>query len=134
MSQSIRHSVRAGLAVAAAAALSVSAAGVASAQEEAYPEPTVSAQADGNNIITTITDNGGGAYSVTVSPTADGTVSVTDPAGAAQDAAANGIDIIYSSTQAHNVRAQRAWLPAGFLPIQGIDTLHVVRTSLLGEA
>lgn len=63
MAQSIRHFTRASVAAAGAAALALSVAGVASAQEnDAYPEPTVSAQVDGNNIITTITDNGGGDH------------------------------------------------------------------------
>lgn len=63
MNQSFRTLTRAGLAVAAASALATSGAAVASAQEgEAYPEPTVSTQVDGNNIITTITDNGGGFH------------------------------------------------------------------------
>lgn len=63
MPQSARHLTRAGLAAAAAAALAISGAGAASAQDnDAYPEPTVSAQVDGNNIITTITDNGGGDH------------------------------------------------------------------------
>lgn len=63
MTQSARHLTRAGLAAAAAAALAISGAGAASAQDDdAYPEPTVSAQVDGTNIITTITDNGGGDH------------------------------------------------------------------------
>lgn len=63
MTQPVRHLTRAPLAAAAAAALALSGAAVASAQEdEAYPEPTVSARVDGNNIITTITDNGGGDH------------------------------------------------------------------------
>lgn len=59
MSQSTRHLARTGLAAAAAAALALSTAAVASAQE-AYPDPTVTTEVDGTNIITTVTDNGGG--------------------------------------------------------------------------
>ena len=38
-----------------------------------------------------------------------------------------GVPRVIISTQAHNVRVQRAWARLGFLPFASIDTVHLVR-------
>lgn len=47
-------------------------------------------------------------------------------AGIAEEAAARGFERVIISTQAHNVRAQRAWVRAGFKPFAAVTTLHAV--------
>ncbi|MGI5287069.1 GNAT family N-acetyltransferase [Nonomuraea polychroma] len=44
---------------------------------------------------------------------------------------ARGAAEIEISTQAHNVRVQRAWARYGFEPIRALITVHLVRTSLV---
>ncbi|WP_166879356.1 GNAT family N-acetyltransferase [Salinibacterium sp. ZJ450] len=39
----------------------------------------------------------------------------------------DGIDKILISTQSHNIRVQRAWARAGFVPVAAVDTLHLMR-------
>ncbi len=42
-------------------------------------------------------------------------------------AADSGEAELYISTQSHNIRVQRAWARAGLLPLQSMDTVHVLR-------
>lgn len=52
----------------------------------------------------------------------------------ADDAHADGVRSLFISTQSYNIRVQRVWASVGYQPVQSIDTLHVVRSPLLGQA
>lgn len=55
-------------------------------------------------------------------------------AGAAAAAARRGRARLVISTQAHNVRVQRAWTRSGLEPFAAVETVHVVRPGLLAAA
>lgn len=51
--------------------------------------------------------------------------------GVGQEALRRGCDRVIISTQAHNVRVQRAWVRAGFKPFAAVTTVHAVTAGLL---
>ncbi len=52
-------------------------------------------------------------------------------AGIGAEAVRRGCARVIISTQAHNVRVQRAWVRAGFKPYAAVTTVHAVRPGLL---
>jgi len=54
--------------------------------------------------------------------------------GCATTAAARGVGRLFTSTQVHNTRVQRAWVRAGLRPFAAVETVHLVDRALLAEA
>jgi hypothetical protein len=53
-------------------------------------------------------------------------------AAVGREALARHHERVIISTQAHNVKVQRSWARAGFLPFSAVETVHAVRPGLLG--
>ena len=51
-----------------------------------------------------------------------------------QQAMARGCPRVTISTQAHNIRVQRAWAKAGFRPFAAITTVHAMTPGVLEES